>query len=188
VQELIAEPRHRPGDHRALGVGQVGLGGEEPIQLAAEDGIGVVAELAEQRPGVSPVTQGGHAGGRLPLDDQPGAIDLRAETLEVLLGLGAEVVDVVERHLLQPADPRVEVARDGEVEDHRQAVAPAPLDARVAVHGHDRLVGGGGAEDDVRLDQGVVESIEGDHAAPPARGDGVGPLGVAVGDEEHTGA
>jgi hypothetical protein len=58
VQELIAEPRHRAGDHRALGIGQVGLGDEEPIQLAAEDGIGVVAQLAEQRPGVSPVTQG----------------------------------------------------------------------------------------------------------------------------------
>ena len=47
MQELIAEPRHRAGDHRTLSIGQLGLGGEEPIQLAAEDGIGVVAELAE---------------------------------------------------------------------------------------------------------------------------------------------
>jgi hypothetical protein len=87
MQELIAEPRHRAGDHRALGVGQLGPGGEEPIQLAAEDGIGVVAQLEEQRPGVSPVPQGGQAGGRLPLDDQPGAIDLRVPALEVLLSL-----------------------------------------------------------------------------------------------------
>ena len=82
----------------------------------------------------------------------------RGRPCEVLLGLGAEVVDVVEHHLLQLADPRVEVARDGEVEDQRQAVAAALLDPRVAVDGHDRLGGGGGAEDDVGLGQGVVES------------------------------
>ena len=105
MQELVAEPRHRAGDHRTLGVGQVGLGGEEPIQLAAEDGIGVVAQLAEQRPGVSPVLQGGQAGGRLCFDDPPGAIDLRVPALEVLFGLGPKVVDRVEHHPLQRADP-----------------------------------------------------------------------------------
>ena len=99
VQELIAEPRHRAGDHRALGVGQVGLGGEVRIQLAAKVGIGGVAELAKQRPGVSPAPQGGQARGRLALNDQASTIDLRVPALEVLLCLGAEVVNVIEHDL-----------------------------------------------------------------------------------------
>jgi hypothetical protein len=47
MQKLVAEPRHRAGDRPTLAIGQVGPGGEEPILLAAEGGIGVVAELAE---------------------------------------------------------------------------------------------------------------------------------------------
>src|SRR5947209_9210575 len=62
----------------------------------------------------------------------------------------------------------------------------SPLDRRVAVDIHDRPGGGGGADDDSRLGQGVVEPVEGDHAALPECGDGAGPRGVAVGDRKST--
>ena len=134
------------GDRRALGVGQVGPGGEEAVELAADRGLGAVAELAEQGPGVPPVPQGGEAGGRLALDDRAGPLELLAAVREVPLDLGTEVVDVVEHHLLELTDPGVEVARDGDVEDQEGAVAARPLDAGEAVEGHDRLGGGGGAD------------------------------------------
>src|SRR5439155_5002538 len=99
----------------------------------------------------------------------------------------AEVVDVIQHHLLQLTDPGVEVAGNGDVNDQQGAVAARPLDAGEAVEGHDRLVGGGGADDDVGLDQGVVEPVEGDDAADPLVGDGAGPHDVAIGDKDCTG-
>ena len=89
--------------------------------------------------------------------------------LAVLLGLGPEVVDVVEHHLVEVADPGVEVAGDGDVEDQGQPVAPGALDAGVLVVGDDRLVGGGGADDQVGLDQGLVQSRSNGTAWPPQR-------------------
>ena len=53
-----------------------------------------------------------------------------ATVREVLLDLGAEVVDVVEHHLLQLADPRVEVARDGDVDDQESGGCRAPAGCR----------------------------------------------------------
>ncbi len=45
------------GDVVALGGGEVGLAGEEGVELAAAGGVGVVAELAEDRAGVGPVAE-----------------------------------------------------------------------------------------------------------------------------------
>ena len=165
VEELVEEAGHGLGDGRALGVGQVGPGEEEAVELAADRGLGAVAELAEQGPGGPAVSQGGEACGRLALDERPGLLEPLATIREVPLDLAAEVVEVVEHHLLQLADPGVEVARDGDVDDQEWAVAARPLDAGEAVEGHDRLGGGGGADDDVGLGQGVVERVEADDAA-----------------------
>ena len=52
----------------------------------------------------------------------------------------------------------------------------------------DRLVGGGGADHEVGLDQGLAEAVERDGLAAPARGGGLGPLGAAVGDQDPAGA
>ena len=100
-----------------------GRASEEAVELAADRGLGAVAELAEQGPGVPAVSQGGEARGRLALDDRAGPFEPLAAVREVPLGLGAEVADVVEHHLLELADPGVEVAGDGDVEDQEGAVA-----------------------------------------------------------------
>ncbi len=72
----------------------------------------------------------GVAGGRLALDDRQRGVDPLLPLEPVLLGLGAEVVDVVEHHLVEVADPRVEVAGDGDVQDQGQPVPPGALDPR----------------------------------------------------------
>ena len=89
----------------------------------------VVAQLLEQVPGVVLVAEHGVAGGRLALDDRQARGRSPSAAAEVLLGLGAQVVDVVEHHLVQVADPRVEVAGDGDVEDQGQPVAAGALNA-----------------------------------------------------------
>ncbi len=98
--------------------------------------------------------------------------------------LGLQVVDVVEQDLVEVADGRVEVAGDGDVEDQGQAVASGALDALVERPVDDRLLGGGGADDQVGLDQRLAELVEGHGAAAPAGGGGLGPLGAAVGHED----
>ena len=55
-------------------------------------------------------------------------IDPLLAPAEVLLGLGAQVVDVIEHHLVEVADPGVEVAGDGDVQDQGQAIAAGALD------------------------------------------------------------
>ena len=59
VEELVLEAVDQVRHGLALGVGQVGAGGVEPLQLAEPDGVGVVAELAEQRAGVALVLEVG---------------------------------------------------------------------------------------------------------------------------------
>ena len=52
VEELVGQVGHGLGDGSALGVGQVGSGEEEAVELAADRGLGAVGELAEQGPGI----------------------------------------------------------------------------------------------------------------------------------------
>ena len=82
--------------------------------------------------------------------------------MTVLIGLGTKVVHVIEGHLVEVADPGVEVARDGNVEDQRQAVAARALNADVLLERDDRLGGGRGADDQVGLDQGLTQAFKGD--------------------------
>ena len=133
VEELVLEPHRHVGDGLAVGFAQVGTGGEEGGQLALAELIGVVAKLLQQGAGGLLVAQQGVAGGGLALDDQKGWIDALLPPQAVLLGLGTQVVDVVEGHLVKVADPGVEVAGDGDVEDQRQPVATGALNADVLV-------------------------------------------------------
>ena len=71
------------------------------------------------------VSQGRIAGGCLAIDDRQGGIDSLTPSEPVLLGLGSQVVDMVEHDLIELADPGVEIARDGDIEDQSQPVSPA---------------------------------------------------------------
>ena len=52
---------------------QVGAGDEEAVELAADRGLGAVAELANQGGGVAAVRRGCRADGRITFDDRPGS-------------------------------------------------------------------------------------------------------------------
>ena len=108
--------------------------------------------------------------------------------VEVLLDLIAEVVHIVEQDPVEPPDPGVEVAGHGDVQDQGQPVPPRPaLEAGITVKGDDRVGGGGGADDQVGLDQGVVEALERDGRPGPAGGGGPGSIRVPVGDPDPPG-
>ncbi len=98
--------------------------GEKLVQLAEADRVVAIAQLLEDMAGVVLVAEHRIAGGRLALDDRQRRVDPFLPLEPVLLGLGAEVIDVIEHHLIELADPRVEVAGDGDVEDQGQAVPP----------------------------------------------------------------
>ncbi len=63
VEELVLEAEHGMGDVVALARAEVGLAGDQGVELALAGGVGVVAELAEDRAGVGPVAEGGEARG-----------------------------------------------------------------------------------------------------------------------------
>ena len=157
-------------DRVAVGGAELGVGGEKGVELAMADCVDAIAELAQHGAGGSLVPQQGVAGGRLVLDDHQGGIDPLLPLPAVLLGLGAEVVDVVEHHLVERPDRLVEVARDGDVEDQGQAVPPGLLDPGIERQVDDRLGGGGGADDEVGVDQGFFQLLPGDGPAGPSGG------------------
>ena len=110
--------------HRlALAVIQVGAGGVEALQLAIPHGVRVVAELPQQGAGLAVVAEVREARGGLAIDDGAGGLDAGLAAVEVPRDLGVEVVDVVEHHLIERADPGLEVPGHGDVQNQGQAVA-----------------------------------------------------------------
>ena len=162
VEELVLEAHGHVSDGVAVGFVQLGATGEESRQLALADLVGVVAQLLEQEAGGLLVTKRRIASGRFLFDDHQGRIDSFLTPETVLIGLGTKVVHVIEGDLVEVADPGVEVARDGNVQNQRQAVAARALNADVLVERDDRLGGGRGADDQVGLDQGLAQAFKGD--------------------------
>src|SRR5271166_4011509 len=187
VEELILEPHRHVGYGLAVGFAQVGMGGEEGGQLALAELIGVVAKLLQQGAGGLLMAHQGAAGGGLAFDDQKGWIDALLPPQAVLIGLGTQVVDVVEGDLVKVADPGVEIAGDGDVEDERQSVATGALNPDVLIKADNRLGGRGGADHQVGLDQRLAQAVERDGLSVPAGGGGLGSLGLTVGDQDPAG-
>src|SRR5271157_2291360 len=187
VEELILEPHCHVGNGLAVGFAQVGVRGEEGGQLALAELIGVVAELLQQGAGGLLMAHQGAASGGLALNDQKGRIDALLPPQTVLIGLGTQVVDMVEGDLVKVADPGVEIAGDGDVEDERQPVAAGTLNADVLIKADDRLGGCGGADHQVGLDQRLAQAVERDGLRVPASGGGLGSLRVAVGNQDPAG-
>ena len=99
-------------------------------------------------------------------DDRFGALELPAAPGEVLVDDRPQVVDVVEEHLIEVPDGRLDVARHGDVDDEERPVAPRPhglLDPRPSEH---RIRRPGRGDHDVGGGQRVVEPVP---AGPPLR-------------------
>ena len=142
--------------------------------------IGVVAELLEQGAGGLRWCTRAQQAAVPPLDDQKGGIDALLPPREVLIGLDTQVIDVVEGHLVKVADPGVEIAGDGDVEDQREPVTAGTLNAHVLIKADDRLGGGGGADHEVGLDQRLAQAVERDGLGVPTGGGGPARSGLRL--------
>ena len=122
------------------------------------------------------------------LDDLPGGGGGGLAGAQTVLDHVLEVVHGVKVDIIELAHLRLDVARDGDVHHEDRAVAAGlegPLHRALA---QDRDGAGGGGDDDVRLGQVSAEFGEGDGVAVELRGQGMGPLDGAVGDDDATDA
>ena len=93
--------------------------------------------------------------------------DFLPALLEIIVGDGLEVIDVIEVNVLQKVDLGVDVARHGDVDEQQRAVAAQfhqRLEPRAIEHVMRR---GGAADDDIDLLKLAVPFIE-VHGAPAA--------------------
>ena len=137
VQQLILEARGHMHDGRTILFGEVGSIGKERFKLALTNLVGMLAQLLEQKAGVALMMQLGVAGRCLALDDQKRRINPFLAFLLVLFGLGPQIVNVVERDLIEVANTRVEVAGDGNIQNQGQPVSPGALHADILVERND---------------------------------------------------
>ena len=125
---------------------------------------------------------------RLGRHDRLGALGLAAATGEALGDDGFEVVDVVEEAPLELGDRRLDVARDGQVDqEERRSPAPAEplLDIRPLEHEARRARRG---DDDVRARELLGDPLERERLAAQTAGQLGRAIGRAVGDEGDLGA
>jgi hypothetical protein len=117
VEKLVLEPHGHVGNRSTIGLGKVGTGGKESVQLALTDLVGMIAQLLEQKANSMLVSQGRVAGSRLAIDNRQGGIDSLTALKPILLGLSSQVIDMVEHDLIKLADPGVKIARDGNIQN-----------------------------------------------------------------------
>ena len=106
------------------------------------------------------VAKSREASSRLSLDDRECRVNALLPLQSILLGLGLQVVDVIEHDLVKVADSWVEVARDCNVQNQCQAIAPRSLHAKVSFERDDRFGCGSGADYQVGRDECLVEQLE----------------------------
>ena len=174
VEELVLQSRGHVCDRLAILFGKVGPGGEQGAELALADLVGVVAQLLKEKAGIALVAQLRVAVRRFALNDHQCGINPFLPLKPVLLGLGSQVVDVIERDLVEVADSRVKVAGDGDIQNQRQPIPPRSLDTDILLKRDDRLSGGRGADDQVGLDQGLAKPLKRHGLAIPAGRDRAG--------------
>ena len=74
VEELVAESRHGSRDLHPVGMVQVGAGGEEAVELAAQRSLGAAAEPANCGGGGAAVRRRREADGRTTFDNRLGSL------------------------------------------------------------------------------------------------------------------
>ena len=78
---------------------------------------------------------------------------------------------MVEHHLLELADTRVEIAGKRDVENQGKPVPPRPLNFDILLQRDDRFSGGRCTDNQVGLGKRLIEPVKGHRAAvPPRRG------------------
>ena len=114
------------------------------------------------------------------LDDLHGGRQLLVAQGPIPLAGRLQVVDRVEVDFRPLAHGLLEVARHGQIEHEQRALGSGGLDLLELLEGHDRLVGAGGADDQVGLGQGIKQFLPRQGLSVPLRGQFLGTLEAAV--------
>ncbi len=193
VEQLLGDAVEHLLDLLAVLGRAVGELGEDPLELLPADVVEVLLQGGDERPDIfARLAVGVLNHGRLDNLVAPG--DGILPLGQVGLGHRLQVVDVVEEDAVVAADLRVDVPRQGDVDQQDRPVAAPGRDAREAPGRQDRLVRAGAGDDDVGLLQPVDPLRVGDRldGRGPAAAEPLGHLdrpGVrAVGDPDPLGA
>lgn len=187
MQELVLKPHGHAGDGLALGLRQLGPRCEKSVEFTLANLIGMDAKLLEQDARVSLMDQPRVACGRLAIDDHKRGLDPLATLKLILLGLGAQIVDVIENHLVKVADPRIKIARRSDVQDQRQTIPSRSLHAMIPIQGHNRLGRRRRADHKVGGDERIVHLLERHGPSAPTSSNGSRSPGVAIDHENLAG-
>ena len=99
-----------------------------------------------------------------------------------------QIVDVVDEDAFDLVHRRIDVARDGDIDEEHGPVAAAVHELLAVLAAEDGVRRAGGTDDDVGFGGGVVELFERDDAAIEGLGKLAGAFQGAVGDENSSGA
>ncbi len=184
VEELVGGGVEHDGEGVAVGGGEVPqLAVEAPGELGLEHGPGAGAER-DDGGGERLLLRPGLEAARLLVGDGGGAGGLRGAALERLADDLGEGIDVVQVHVVELVDARVDVAGDGDV-DEEEAPALAGLARALDQIVRDHVAGARRRrDDDVGLDQRPLQIAEGARLAADVAGERRGALGAAVDDEQ----
>ena len=187
MQELVDDLARQRLDRPALALGEPAEPALGLRQLGRADRLGVLAQRRDRRHDVErclPLPEPR----RLGRDDRLRSLGLPAATGEALGDDRLQVVDVVEEAALELGDGRLDVARNGEV-DQEQRRAPPAAEPRSTCVARDHEPGA--------LVEETTTSARASSSADPSSGSGslpeplreLGrPVGRAVGDERDVGA
>ena len=125
-------------------------------------------------------------------DDRLGVNGLDAALFHVRGGDLLQVVDVVDEDAVELVQLRIDVARDGDIDEEHGPVAALVKEGLAVLGAEDGMRRAGGADDDVGAAGGVIEMLEfddlGDNGAGKLLGHAAGALGGAIADENFAGA
>ena len=184
VEEFIDDSGDRGFDGIALAGIEVREFSVEAIQFGAADFAPVFAEPVDDR-SRSAVVDFVNEGLCLRRDDLVGAGNFCAAGLTISFAGFFECIEVVEEDVVvEGCDGGVEVARGGEVEDEDGLFSGTHASGGEALFGNERLRGAGGAYDNIRQREPVIEFGEINSVAAEFFGEQFSAFAAAVGDDE----
>lgn len=183
VEELVLEPVGEVIQGTAM-LGQVGMLGQEPVQFPGDDLVKPLVEAPQRDPGMMLVTNLAEDLLGLLVDDCLGVLDMSPPGSPIPIGLGLEVIDVIQQNPVDLADTVVEVTWNRDIQNQREPVASQFLDECILIMVDDLLVRRGGTDDQVGLDQRIVELGPWPGLAPPPGCGRLGTFGAPVDHED----
>ena len=94
------------------------------------------------------------------LDNHQGGIDPFLSLESVLLSLSSQVIDVIERDLIEIANSGVKVTWDGDIQNQRKPISACSLDTDILLERDNWLGSSRRADYQVSLDQGLAKPLE----------------------------